>query len=128
MGATGDKVLARYSYVYTYEDGDWKIAHHHSSVMPEGLLAGAGGDVLSNDEVRSLFGLWNNALATLDPAQVANRYASNAILLPTVSDEPRTTKEGITNYFVNFLKNQPQGVILDGVTLSGPGWAEDAGV
>jgi hypothetical protein len=35
-------------------------------------------------------------------------------------DEPRTTKEGITDYFVNFLKNKPQGVITDGITLSGP--------
>lgn len=86
MGATGDKVLARYSFVYVYEDGQWKIAHHHSSVMPEGLLAGADqGDVLQPAEVRSLFNLWNDALATEDPAVVANRYSKNAILLPTVS-------------------------------------------
>lgn len=38
MGATGDKVKARYTYVYTFEDGEWKIAHHHSSVMPEAFL------------------------------------------------------------------------------------------
>ena len=37
-GATGDKVKARYTYVYTYEEGEWKIAHHHSSVMPEAFL------------------------------------------------------------------------------------------
>jgi uncharacterized protein (TIGR02246 family) len=129
MGSTGQKVLARYSFVYTYEDGEWKIAHHHSSVMPEGLLnKQPEGEVLNSDEVRSLFSLWNNALATENPEVVADRYASNAILLPTVSDEPRTTKEGITDYFINFLKNKPQGVILDGVTLSGPDWAEDAGV
>lgn len=59
---------------------------------------------------------------------VADRYAKNAILLPTVSDAPRTTREGITDYFTSFLKNKPQGVISDGVTLSGPNWAEDAGV
>ena len=28
-------------FLYTYEDGEWKIAHHHSSVMPEGMLAAA---------------------------------------------------------------------------------------
>jgi hypothetical protein len=39
MGANGSKVLARYSFVYVKEDGEWKIAHHHSSAMPEGLLA-----------------------------------------------------------------------------------------
>lgn len=38
MGATGDKVKARYSYLYNFEDGEWKIAHHHSSVMPEAFL------------------------------------------------------------------------------------------
>ena len=38
MGATGDKVKARYTYVYQFEDGEWKIAHHHSSVMPEAFL------------------------------------------------------------------------------------------
>ena len=38
MGATGDKVKARYTYLYNYEDGEWKIAHHHSSVMPEAFL------------------------------------------------------------------------------------------
>ena len=39
MGADGSKVMARYSFVYVQEDGEWKIAHHHSSAMPEGLLA-----------------------------------------------------------------------------------------
>jgi len=38
MGATGDVVKARYSFVYVYEDGQWKISHHHSSVMPESIL------------------------------------------------------------------------------------------
>jgi hypothetical protein len=39
MGVNGSKVMARYSFVYVQEDGEWKIAHHHSSAMPEGLLA-----------------------------------------------------------------------------------------
>jgi uncharacterized protein (TIGR02246 family) len=32
-GATSD-VAARFSFVYTYEDGDWKILHLHSSARP----------------------------------------------------------------------------------------------
>jgi len=27
-------VEARFSYVWRKEEGDWKIAHHHSSVTP----------------------------------------------------------------------------------------------
>lgn len=33
-GATSD-VKARYSFLYRYVDGDWKIDHLHSSMMPE---------------------------------------------------------------------------------------------
>jgi hypothetical protein len=39
MGADGSVVKGRYSFVYVFEDGEWKISHHHSSVMPEALLA-----------------------------------------------------------------------------------------
>ncbi|EJK62051.1 hypothetical protein THAOC_17355 [Thalassiosira oceanica] len=103
MGATGDKVKARYTYVYVYEDNQWKIAHHHSSVMPEGIDIAKP---ITEDEVKGLFHLWNDALATLDPATVAKRYAKNGVLLPTVSDVPRTDPEGITDYFVNFLQKK----------------------
>ena len=41
MGADGSKVRARYSYVYVLENGQWRISHHHSSVMPEGFLKGS---------------------------------------------------------------------------------------
>ena len=60
MGATGAKVKARYTFVYVFEDGEWKIAHHHSSMMPEATIPKA----ITEDEVKSLFSLWNNALAT----------------------------------------------------------------
>lgn len=43
--------------------------------------------------------------------QVADMYAPNGVLLPTVSNEYRSTREAIVRYFVSFLKYKPQGVI-----------------
>jgi hypothetical protein len=39
MGDDGSKIKARYSFINFFEDAEWKISHHNSSVMPEGLLA-----------------------------------------------------------------------------------------
>ncbi|GAX21245.1 hypothetical protein FisN_1Lh074 [Fistulifera solaris] len=125
MGDTGDKVKARYSFVYVKEDGKWKILHHHSSVMPEGITIGKK---IEKDEVRSLFNLWNDALATGDSAKVAARYSKNAVLLPTVSDKPRNNNDLIVDYFNNFLTLKPQGVIDSGDILIGTNWAQDAGI
>jgi hypothetical protein len=108
MGATGKKVKGRYSFVYVWEDGEWKINHHHSSVMPEGIVVA---EPITEKEVRGLFNLWNDALATKDPKKVANRYSKASVLLPTVSDVPRTDYPGIVDYFTKFLKLEPQGVV-----------------
>ena len=34
-GIDGTSVRARYSFVYVFEDGEWKISHHHSSLQPD---------------------------------------------------------------------------------------------
>ena len=125
MGATGNKVKGRYSFIYVWEDNEWKISHHHSSVMPEGIVTA---QAITEKEVRSLFNLWNNALASKDPHKVARRYSKNAVLLPTVSDTPRTDNPAIVDYFTNFLKLEPQGEILEGKILIGTNWAQDAGI
>jgi len=124
MGVNGSKVMGRYSFVYVLEDGEWKISHHHSSVMPEGVLPAP----ITKEEVRDLFQLWNGALATLDSSKVAARYSKEAVLLPTVSDLPRTNNDLITDYFDGFLQKQPQGEILKGDVIIGNNWAQDAGV
>jgi hypothetical protein len=124
--------------------------HHHSSIMTTSpsssntalsmgwfsFLTGASSmspyepmtNAASEAQIRSLFYLWNDALATGDSRIVARRYAEDAVLLPTVSDEPRTDYDGIKDYFDNFLKLKPQGVIIDGKIKVGENWAKDAGI
>lgn len=126
MGATGETIKARYSFIYVWENGQWKIAHHHSSAMPETGKKPAA--KLSEDQVKDLFKLWNGALATLDSTNVAKRYAANAVLLPTVSDTPRTDFDSIKDYFDNFLKLEPQGVILESHVTQGDNWCKDVGI
>jgi hypothetical protein len=31
-------VRARYSFIYAYQNGQWRIAHLHSSMMPEPVV------------------------------------------------------------------------------------------
>ncbi|WP_245821665.1 SgcJ/EcaC family oxidoreductase [Lentzea waywayandensis] len=74
----------------------------------------AGTDVAPTPEqVKALFADWNNALATGDAQKVADRYAPNAVLLPTVSNQVRSTRAEIVDYFEHFLLNKPSGEILD---------------
>ena len=122
--ADGSKVKARYSFVYVYENGEWMISHHHSSLMPEEVVRPKA---ITKDEVRGLFNLWNDALATGDPQQVAAHYTEDAVLLPTLSDKARYTSDGIADYFVHFLEKKPVGKILEGNVKIGPNWAQDAG-
>ena len=93
--------------------------------MPEGSVVG---EPITTEEVQGLFNLWNDALATLDPSKVASRYSKNAVLLPTVSDIPRTDNDGIVDYFTNFLKLKPQGEIVSSNVIVGTNWAQDAGI
>ena len=67
----------------------------------------------SDEQIKALFVDWNAALATGDPQKVADRYAPNAVLLPTVSNQVRSTRAEIVDYFVKFLKSKPSGTILD---------------
>jgi uncharacterized protein (TIGR02246 family) len=67
----------------------------------------------TDEQVRALFNDWNAALATGDPQKVADRYAPNAVLLPTVSNKVRSSRAEIVDYFEHFLQNKPSGTILD---------------
>jgi len=78
---------------------------------------------ITEKEVRALFELWNSALATGDSRIVADRYIKKPMLLPTVSDQPRTDFDSVKDYFDAFLLKKPQGKILDGSIHIGDGWA-----
>lgn len=64
-------------------------------------------------DIRNLFPAWNAALATGDPQKVADLYAPDAVLLPTVSNQVRRTRAEIVDYFTKFLKDKPQGEMRD---------------
>ena len=62
-------------------------------------------------EIAGLFERWNAALQSGDPAEVVKLYASDAILLPTVSNRVRSDHAGIRDYFAHFLAKGPRGVV-----------------
>lgn len=66
---------------------------------------------MEQNVITALFEEWNNALQTGEPKQVASLYASDAILLPTVSNKVRHNHDEIEDYFVHFLAKGPQGEI-----------------
>jgi hypothetical protein len=83
---------------------------------------------MTEADVRSMFTLWDEFLATGDSRLVATRYGEGAVLLPTMSDTPRTDFDGIKDYFDSFLAKEPRGEILDGHIRIGEDWASDVGI
>ncbi|MEU1478819.1 SgcJ/EcaC family oxidoreductase [Streptomyces sp. NPDC001668] len=60
-------------------------------------------------QIAALFDTWNATLQTGDADKVANLYAKDAVLLPTVSNKVRTNHAEIVDYFEHFLQNKPVG-------------------
>ena len=96
-----DEVRARYTFAYRNIGDQWLIVEHHSSAMPES----------PEQEIAQLFDRWNASLQTGNPDEVLKNYAPDAILLPTVSNKVRHNLAEVKDYFQNFLKLKPQGVI-----------------
>ena len=82
---------------------------------------------LDERQVEGWFESWNQALATGDPAQVAQLYGDHALLLPTLSSELRETPEAITDYFSSFLARHPSGSVTHRQIRLGCNGAVDAG-
>ncbi|MBL1097791.1 SgcJ/EcaC family oxidoreductase [Streptomyces coffeae] len=74
-------------------------------------LAGpqSAGNRPTQKQIASLFDDWNAALQTGDSARVADLYTQDAVLLPTVSNEVRTDRAGIVDYFDHFQQGKPVG-------------------
>lgn len=61
--------------------------------------------------VKAQFARFNEGLASKNPDRMTSLFASGAVLLPTLSDQERTTPAGIRDYFVHFLQKSPVGRI-----------------
>ncbi len=81
----------------------------------------------SEPEIAALFARWNTSLQTLDADRVTALYAVDGVLLPTVSNQPRTNHTEIRDYFVKFLEGGPQGTIDRSVIKLGCNVAQDVG-
>jgi uncharacterized protein (TIGR02246 family) len=66
---------------------------------------------VTEQQVASLFDRWNASLATGDAHKVAENYAANSVLLPTMSNKVRVTAAEKEDYFKYFLVNGPSGKI-----------------
>jgi len=75
-----------------------------------------------------LFNKWNDALQTGSAKKVTELYAEDAVLLPTVSNLPRTTPAEIEDYFNHFLEKKPFGIIKQRNIKQGCNKLTDAGV
>jgi len=82
---------------------------------------------LDYKSVAAMFDDWNFALSSLDANQVTQRYWPDAVLLPTVSNTPRTNAAAIGDYFEHFLVKRPRGHIDTRTVQSGCNLAVDMG-
>ena len=79
-------------------------------------------------DIAALFGQWGEALRSGSPAQVDALYASDAVLLPTLSDVPRSSSTTRRDYFRHFMARQPQGRIDQRRIVIGCNYAVDTGL
>ena len=125
MGTANTKVNARYSLIYVFEESEWKIAHHHSSIMPECTTVTKK---CTEEQIKNLFILWNNALAIGDSSLMSNLYAKKSVLFPMSSGTPCTTNEQIKDYYDRFLEKKPRGKIIESNVNLATNFAQNVGV
>nr|WP_261247414.1 nuclear transport factor 2 family protein [Serratia ficaria] len=77
--------------------------------------------------VEKLFDRWNDSLKSGDASNVSSNYLSDAVLLPTLSNQARLTDAERKDYFIDFLKKGPVGKIDSRVIRTGCNKAIDTG-
>lgn len=79
-------------------------------------------------EIAALFDRWNSALQSGNPEKVADNYASQSILLPTLSNTPRLSRDAKVDYFKHFQARKPIGKIDSRMINIGCNSATDTGL
>ncbi len=97
------------------------------AALPTSVRADDSCTPIDKAGVSALFDGWNLSLASLDPDTVTQRYWNDAVLLPTVSNTPRTSPSMIRDYFVHFLEKHPRGRIDSRTVQIGCNLAMDMG-
>lgn len=82
---------------------------------------------MNEKEVASMFDRWNASLQTGDAKTVSENYLSDAVLLPTLSNQVRLTDEERIHYFEDFLAKKPVGHIDSRTIRIGCNKAIDSG-
>ena len=83
---------------------------------------------VTKGDIEKLFDKWNAALQTGNADKVADTYAPDATLLPTVENGPLKTRGDIILYFRHFLEGKPVGAINERVIHIGCNIAFDIGL
>lgn len=94
----------------------------------EPVSSGTQCKAVTETEIAALFDRWNASLATGDSKKVVANYATDSILLPTVSNKPRLSPAEKEDYFDHFLEKKPQGKIDLRFIQIGCNTALDAGL
>lgn len=88
------------------------------------------GSMPTSAEITQQFAIWNAALQTRNPQQVAALYCEHGgVLIPTLSNQIRSNRAEIADYFEHFLQLQPSGTIDQSfVRILAPGVAINSGI
>lgn len=99
------------------------------SRAPRGAITGAyvGNATPPPVDVDALFKRWDAALHTRNVDAVVACYSHDAVLLPTVADEPHVGHQAIAEYFKHFLAGSPRGTVTERHVQVGWDMAVDMG-